>query len=199
LLDKSRWLSVLVCQELTERGVSADKILLEHTAGGDEVDCLADIFGSLVLFELKDKPFNLGNAYSFGAKIPIFQPDYPVVLTTEYVGGDAKEHFARSREPSRRGSRYDRDNAGSSVLYIEGLDTLPAALDGLISSIQRHRASRLIKDALAASSLPHAALIKRIESSNAQNHGMVAGESLSADFADNAEAVGQLAAGDEQS
>ena len=43
---------------------------------------------------LKDREFNLGGAYSFGAKIGIIGPAYPVIISREKIGGDAKEHLS---------------------------------------------------------------------------------------------------------
>jgi hypothetical protein len=93
--------------------------------GGDEVDCLTNVNGELVLFELKDKEFSLGNAYSFGAKIGIIRPEHAVILTTEVVGNDAKEHFERSRLAQRSPHvRWDLEEETTKVLYIEGTDAL---------------------------------------------------------------------------
>ena len=102
LLDKSRWLSLLTVEELVRVGVLREYILLEQQLGGDEIDCVAVISGELALFELKDKEFSLGNAYSFGAKIGIIRPQHPVIVTTEAVGGDAKDHLAVSRVVLKR-------------------------------------------------------------------------------------------------
>jgi hypothetical protein len=96
LLDGSRWLSLLVMEELHNRGVEYERMLIEQKSGGDEMDCFADISGELVLLELKDKEFSLGNAYSFGAKIGITRPQMSVIVTTAHVGGDAKDHFRRA-------------------------------------------------------------------------------------------------------
>jgi hypothetical protein len=97
LLDKSRWLTLLLVDELAAVGVARESILIEQQIAGDEIDCLANISGDLALFELKDKEFNLGSAYSFGAKIGIIRPKHPVVISTEHVGNDAKEHYVRAR------------------------------------------------------------------------------------------------------
>jgi hypothetical protein len=65
LLDGNRWLTLLLLEELQKVGVSLEQTLTEQQVGGDEVDCLANISGELVFFELKDKGFNLGNAWRF--------------------------------------------------------------------------------------------------------------------------------------
>jgi hypothetical protein len=64
LIDKSRWFSLLLIQELLRLGIPLDRMLVDQQAGGDEMDCIADISGETAFFELKDKEFSLGNAYS---------------------------------------------------------------------------------------------------------------------------------------
>lgn len=131
LLDKSRWMTLLLVHELEQLGIPLGRILIEQDIGGDEMDCIADISGDIVFFELKDKMFNLGNAYSFAAKIGIIQPTYPVVLTSEKVGHDAREHFERAG--TRRGPSYVAEPR--KVRYIEGLDSLTKALQDLVTEI----------------------------------------------------------------
>ncbi|WP_369377096.1 hypothetical protein [Streptomyces sp. cg36] len=137
MLDGSRWLSVLVLHHLMDLGVPIGSIRMEQEYAGEEIDCIADVYGRLVLFELKDKQFNLGNAYSFGAKVGIFRPDYPVIITTEKVGSDAREHFARSMQRGRRSPRYlsgDGD-AAESMQFIEGITNLRPGLEDLLTSL----------------------------------------------------------------
>jgi hypothetical protein len=68
---------------------------------------------------LKDKEFNLGGAYSFGAKIGIIGPAHPVIISSEKIGGDAKEHFERAKLAGSKGMR-DR-KVQHPIRYIEGL------------------------------------------------------------------------------
>jgi hypothetical protein len=139
-------------------GIPIDRMLIDQLAGGDEVDCIADINGQMALFELKDKEFNLGNAYSFGAKIGVIGPDRPVIVTTEYVGGDARAHFAKAQEAQRRGQRSwefsGESPDGASVTYIEGIENIKAGLMGLISSVNVHHARRALNQALPLATLP---------------------------------------------
>ena len=96
LLDSSRWLSLIVLDELLRLGITLDQIRIDQVRGGDELDAFVNVSGELVLFEFKDKEFSLGNAYSFVAKIGWVKPNHAVVLTTETVGNDVREHFHRS-------------------------------------------------------------------------------------------------------
>ena len=123
LLDKSRWMSVLVRQKLIDLGVPAEDVLLECQLGSDEIDCLALVSGEILAMELKDKDFSIGNAYSFGAKVSIVEPRHAVIVTTEGVGGDVKAHFSRTSSPDRRRYAFDTEER-QTIHYIEGGDFL---------------------------------------------------------------------------
>lgn len=151
MLDGSRWLSILVLQNLLHLGIPISNIRMEQIYSGEEVDCIAEIYGRIALFELKDKEFNRGNAYSFGAKIGIFQPDIPVVVTTEKVGGDARDHFvARSAGTNRNRRRPLGDSLdGESVMFIEGLDNLTSGLESVVSEIAKSALAPSLRSALS--------------------------------------------------
>lgn len=88
LLDGSRWFTVVLINELMGMNVPITDILVDQESGGDEMDCIAVVSGDMILFELKDKQFDLRNAYSFGAKIGLIRPDLSVIVTTDKVGTD---------------------------------------------------------------------------------------------------------------
>ena len=164
LLDGSRWFGVLLIEALTTLGVSLSQILMEQKAGGDEMDCLADISGELAFFELKDKEFNLGNAYSFGAKIGIVRPNHPIIITTEHVGQDAREHFDRASQVTT--SSYatsvltrNRQSENNEVRYIEGIDHLMDGLESLATEIYAADAQTVLGEALPFGSPDGAALV----------------------------------------
>ena len=154
LLDGSYWLTLLLVHYLASLGVPIERILVEQVTGGDEIDCIADIDGKIVLFELKDKEFNLGSAYSFGAKIGIIDPDYAVIVTTAHVGADAKEHFARSRQLGRRGRYGEVDVDGQAIVYIEGVSSLRDGLMELISQVSMSHVEDALTEVLSMSSVP---------------------------------------------
>jgi hypothetical protein len=148
LLDGSRWLSVLLTANLNELGVPVEQIFIEQNAGGDEMDCIAHVSGEIVFFELKDKEFSLGNAYSFGAKVGLIRPDRSVIVTSAHVGGDAKEHFEKARQSASRDNfaylRASRETTEGEVLYIEGIDHLREELESLIAGIHASDVQRVL-------------------------------------------------------
>lgn len=169
LLSGSRWLSVRVLQELLDLGIPVDRITIEQQLGGDEVDCVADISGKLVLFELKDKEFSLGNAYPFGAKIGITRADYAVIITTESVGNDAKEHFQRALPVGGRAADQawrrvlEGDRASPTVRYIEGLENLRRELQRLVGEIYENDAERILRRVLPHASLDSRSLVASLD------------------------------------
>ena len=167
MLDKSRWLTVVLVQSLLRFGIPLDHILVEQAVGGDEIDCLANISGELVLFELKDKEFNLGNAYSFGAKIGILQPTRAVIVSTEHVGGDAKEHFKRAQlaETSRSRPHYGEGPA-TEIQYIEGIGNLTERLDEVLGEIFDVDARRIVSEVLPLAFPDPTAVIQAATASN---------------------------------
>jgi hypothetical protein len=170
LLDGSRWMSVLLVEELEKLGVKRSHIAIEQTIGGDELDCVAVIGGALVLFELKDKEFNLGNAYSFGAKISLIRPDLPVIITSEHVGGDAKDHFSRIQAPpaTRSPSRLARARASGSepspLQYIEGLENLAGRLAEIRSVIDTSTVLSFLSEVLPLGALSPPDVLRQLQS-----------------------------------
>jgi hypothetical protein len=142
LLDKSRWLSVLFREKLIELGVHREDILLECRLDGDEIDCIASIGGKLVVAELKDKEFSIGNSYSFSAKVSAIQPDYAIILSTEKIANDVKDRFSdRKWHVQRRHSETPL-----SIHHIEG--DFSAGLDRVVSDIYLPRAFMILDNAL---------------------------------------------------
>jgi hypothetical protein len=165
LLDGSRWLTLLVVEQLQLVGVPLNRILIEQQVGSDELDCLADISGDFVLFELKDKDFNLGNAYSFGAKMQIIRPDHAVIFSTQKIGNDAREHFGRARLARNVGLRTlpSSDGERAEILYFEGLDQLRGGIEALATDKYRQHAVRALKPVLDLAAIPAAPLISALE------------------------------------
>lgn len=163
LLDGSSWMSTLLLDTLLEFGIPLERILIEQQAAGDEMDCCSDINGQLVFFELKDKEFSLGNAYSFGAKISVLRPNVSVVVTTERVGNDAKEHFQRAQLAERQRTRLRPfEDASSPILYIEGIDKLKDELGGIVSSIYQRDGLRLLQDVLPRAAVEPMSLVRAL-------------------------------------
>jgi hypothetical protein len=157
LLNGSRWMSVFLIQALQSLGIDYDAIAVEQKAGSDEMDCFADISGELCVFELKDKEFSLGNAYSFGAKVGIHRPRHAIIVTTAQVGNDAKEHFDMAQS-ANRDERFGPETP-SQIAYIEGLDGLVPSLEQLVGNIYAADARQALRSCLPFVSISPASLV----------------------------------------
>jgi hypothetical protein len=163
LLDESRWMSIVVREELAALGVNREDILLECQLGADEIDCIALISGQMVIFELKDKEFSTGNAYSFSAKISLVNPDFSVIVTTDKVAADVKKRFSRVKsDPRGRLARAMDDVA--SIQYVEG-DDFCAGLRRVVSEIYRVYAGRILQGVLESVTLEAGSVLKAISKS----------------------------------
>ena len=149
LLDKSRWLSVLVRHELMALGVPSADILLECQLGSDEIDCIAKISGELAMFELKDKEFSMGNAYSFSAKMSVIKPKYSIIVSTDKVDVAVKGHFARAGRNPRgpRRTTFSGVRAEPSINYVEG-DSFASGIRDVVCKIYRVDARTALQNAL---------------------------------------------------
>lgn len=146
LVDKSRWMTILLVEELRLLGVPLEHIFIEQVDGGDEMDCLAVIAGDTVLFELKDKEFSLGHAYSFAAKVGILRPDLSAVITTDKVGNDAREHFERAKRASMATSRGRPVAVDSAPVFVEGIQRLQDELRTIGSTLSVDDATWFFED-----------------------------------------------------
>lgn len=160
MLDGSRWMSVVLMQCLRRMGIDYSAMLIEQKAGGDEMDCFADISGDLALFELKDKEFNLGNAYSFGAKIGIHRPQQAIVVTTMHVGNDAKEHFKRSQDAESESTYSGRRR---EIHYIEGIQNLEQDLGTIVEAIFSFDAVNLIREVIPSAAADAAEVLRAVK------------------------------------
>lgn len=166
LLDGNHWFTILLINDLVDLGVPIDQILIDQVSGGDEMDCIADMSGEIALFELNGKEFNLGNAYSFGAKIGVMAPDHPIIVTSEYVGEDAKVHFSKIRRGRRSesfSSWEEPPDSGPIVKYIEGIGNLRPELEKLITEITFRDAKAIFDEVLPYGTVSADAVLKSVK------------------------------------
>jgi hypothetical protein len=65
LTTKSHWMTVWLTNLLSSLGVAPKSILWNLSESSEEIDILAEVFGELWVFELKDREFGAGDAYPF--------------------------------------------------------------------------------------------------------------------------------------
>ena len=170
MLDKSHWLTILLVEELCAVGLTRDAVLLEYSPVDDGVNCIANISGEVTLFDLTEREFNLGDAYSMGAKIGVVRPQHPVIVTTERVGSDAKEHFVRARltgaakefdDPLM--SRSDEPRERGEITYVEGVENLHPVVERVASGIYQKDAIQCLNSVLSLAAFDGASLLRALE------------------------------------
>lgn len=162
LLGANKWLTVLLVRELMKVGVSLDDMVIDTRTDDGEVDCIANIGGELVFFHVKDKDFNIGDAYAFGAKVGMIRPEHSVVISTETIGADAREHFDRALRSRRPDFRHG-DAAPAAIRYIEGIDGLGSSVEELAAGIYQGDALRFLRRVLPLAGLQPQPLIQAME------------------------------------
>lgn len=152
LLDSSRWLSLVLQAQLLDLGIGQDHMCFNLRVGPDEVDCLADAAGFSVLFELKDKDFTLGNAYSLTSKAALLHPAMVVIVTSGLVTKDAAAHLSSSPVFGPHGLKAwgRRGNDRRPGLHvIEGLASLSSGLREVVAFLGADYAKTLLHGALS--------------------------------------------------
>jgi hypothetical protein len=133
LLDGGKWLGAVLLSELENLGINTENALMNFQQGAEEVDSFFEVEGKLVLAELKDKEFSLGHAYPFAGRIGIFKPDYALILSTEQIARDVRDHFGKV-EPQAK------------LFYAANLDELKPMLDKLVTEVRSARALNLLEE-----------------------------------------------------
>ena len=132
LVDHSRWMSIVLQERLADLGVPLDSVALEILEGPGEVDALADIDGRVVLFELKDKDFSIGDAYPVSGRVAQYHPAYIAIVSTSRIGPEVREYFEKVKPEA-------------PIIYVEGLDSLGPQLEIVVGDIRGQRAIELLK------------------------------------------------------
>lgn len=126
MLKQSYWMTVWVTDILKELGIDENAILWNISDSGEEVDILAEVFGRLWIFELKDREFGSGDAYPLNYRKVRYRADKSIIITAESVSKEAKKVF----EELKKESESDRE----LPIYIEGLDNARPVLSKELSS-----------------------------------------------------------------
>jgi hypothetical protein len=131
MLDQSYWTSAKLVEALRRFGISADKSVFDIQHGAEEMDALADVDGKLLLFELQDEEFSMRDAYRFGGRIGMYNPDYAFIVATRGIAPDAKEHFKKV-------------GTEAEIVYVTTLPELASELARVIDEIRSQKASTIL-------------------------------------------------------
>lgn len=157
LLTESLWMTILVTSSLVKKGVNSDDIVWSLTEDSDEIDIAICQGNEMIVFELKDKPFDIGNAYPLSSRRIKFNADKAVIITTSTVAKEVKKHFEdlHNSQLKTSQSRYLRFGDSAEIpIYIEGLNNIDNKLDKVLSYIERKQLYKLCQEIKLFSPLP---------------------------------------------
>jgi hypothetical protein len=126
MLDKNYWMTVSVVRSLMNLGVSPEKIILNPSTVNDDVEILADLDGTLLMFNLKDAEYGIPHALSFTTRIGMHRPDMAFLVSTRGVSAEVKDHFKRVK-------------LDTQMVYIANMLQLDATLKKVVEGVRMHR------------------------------------------------------------
>ncbi len=139
LNDRSKWMTTLALSALPRIGIGRDSVIVEGTPTA--TDIVLDLSGDLVLVVLKDREFNLSDAYAFNAKVTRIKASEGVIVANEGMSGDARKMVQEELGPQRA-----RISDPFRVTYVEGLQNLEHELGRVVERRRRQYFLRAIGD-----------------------------------------------------
>jgi hypothetical protein len=152
LVSGSYWMSGQVVKILRKLGVRENDIFVGVTHNGEEVDIIAFYMAKMLVFELKDREFGLGDAYKFHGKVSrlnekVSTEVYPIVLTTRTIAAEARKLLGEVPLRHER-TRYFvglTPFTSANYLFAEGLTELEPMLEKLMNDIMEDCFSRRLR------------------------------------------------------
>jgi hypothetical protein len=123
---------------LPKLGVSRESVIIDSNPNG--TDFVLELSGDLVLVVLKDREFNLADAYSFNAKVSRIKANEGVIVANEGLSGDARKLLQEEVGPRVR------INDPFRVTYVEGIQNLEHELGRVVERRRRQYFLRAIGD-----------------------------------------------------
>jgi hypothetical protein len=99
MINGSHWMTIWITSLLVNSGLGLDKVLWGGTAGEDEIDIIAIVYGQRIFFELKDREFGLGDAYPFIARVQRYGASAGVIISMDGVAQAVQEFLRGPRGP----------------------------------------------------------------------------------------------------
>ncbi len=141
LYDQGRWMTVLALGMLPKLGLGRDAVIVDSAGNGAATDLVIDVSGDLVLVVLKDREFNLADAYAFNAKASRIKASEGVIVANEGLSGDARKLLQDEMAPSRA-----RLIDPFRITYVEGLQNLDHELARVVERRRRQYFLRALGD-----------------------------------------------------
>lgn len=151
MLNGNYWMTIKLVSELRKLGIPLDHIRINVEEGPEEIDAIANVYGEMVFFELKDQQFSMGHAYAFGGRIGLYRPDKAIIWASEGISKEVMNHFERIKSTTQ-------------IYYVHNLDGitefLESLVNGIIEKIVLEKVFRSIDEGLIIVSLPDLLLRK---------------------------------------
>src|SRR5260370_28627897 len=109
--------------------------------GRQGTDIVLDLSGDLVLVQLKDREFNLADAYAFNAKVSRIKAAEGLIVSNEGLSGDAKKLVQEELGPQRA-----RITDPFRISFVEGVQGLEHELGRVVQRRRRQYFLRALRD-----------------------------------------------------
>ncbi len=139
LNDKGRWMTTLATAILPKLGIGREQVIIDASPAG--TDIVLDLSGDLVLVVLKDREFNLADAYAFNAKVSRIKAAEGVIVSNEGLSGDAKKLVQEELGPQRA-----RIADPFRISFVEGVQGLEHELGRVVERRRRQYFLRALGD-----------------------------------------------------
>jgi len=130
LVSGSCWMVGQIVRDLVKNGVRDEDIFVNVTYNGEEIDIMAFYLARIIVLELKDREFGLGDAYRYHGKISRLiekahgrRDVYPIVVTTETVASEARRLL---HEVVKNETKY---------VFVEGLESFNSVFRDVLNKI----------------------------------------------------------------
>jgi hypothetical protein len=141
LNDRGRWMTTMAVASLSRIGVPREAIIVDAGANGGGTDIVLDVSGDLVLAVLKDREFNLADAYSFNAKVSRIKASEGVIVSNEGMSGDA-----RKMVQEEMGAPRPRISDPFRVTSVDGIANFEAEINRVVERRRRQYFLRALGD-----------------------------------------------------
>src|SRR6266550_4446573 len=131
------WMKCACGRPLNEERV--EQVIIDSSPAG--TDIVLDLSGDLVLVVLKDREFNLADAYAFNAKVSRIKAAEGVIVSNEGLSGDAKKLVQEELGPQRA-----RITDPFRISFVEGVQGLEHELGRVVERRRRQYFLRALGD-----------------------------------------------------
>jgi hypothetical protein len=139
LNDKGRWMTTLALAILPKLGISREQVIVDP--GPQGTDIVLDLSGDLVLVVLKDREFNLADAYAFNAKVSRIRAAEGLIVSNEGLSGDAKKLVQDELGPQRA-----RITDPFRISFVDGIQAFEHELARVVERRRRQYFLRALGD-----------------------------------------------------